>query len=220
MMTEIEVNSRKPSAGQKADTFLTDEEPPCFHHSQRSKVRSGAKRARYDKAPVYQLIDDLKLGHLGFVVDGRPVVIPMTVWRVEDNLYFHVANKSRLQKLLEEDGEVCVSFAECSEWVMSKSAYNHSANYRSAVLYCVGERVTAEAEFDRAFKVIVNQLEEDRWTHIRPPNKRERKATALMKLTVNEGSFKSRTGGPNEEPEDMSLPVWHGTKAVCPYQAT
>lgn len=204
-------------------TEVTDESPelaaqaPNFNHSKRSTVRRGAKRASYEKAKVYQLIDDLKLGHLGFVVDGRPVVIPLTVWRLADDLYFHVANKSRLQKMLEAGDEFCVSFAECSEWVMSKSAYHHSANYRSAVLYCVGERVTDEAEFDHAFEVIINQLEEDRWQHIRPPSKQERKATALMKLTVNEGSFKSRAGGPNEEPEDMSLPVWHGTKAVCPY---
>jgi len=100
---------------------------------------------------------------------------------------------------------------------MSKSAYHHSANYRSAVVYCSGERVTDAEEFDHAFKSIIDQLETGRWEHIRPPNPNERKATALIKLTINEGSFKSRTGGPNEDPEDMALPVWHGTKPVCPF---
>lgn len=189
----------------------------CLKHSDRSTVKRGAKRARYDKASVYRLIDDLKLGHLGFVVDGRPVIIPLTVWRAGEDLYFHVANKSRLQKMLEAGAEFCVSFAECSEWVMSKSAYHHSANYRSAVLYCTGSRVTDPQEFDAAFEVIINQLETGRWQQVRPPNNIERKATALMKLVIEEGSFKSREGGPTEEPEDMDLPIWHGTKPVCPY---
>ena len=192
----------------------------CLHHTKRSTVKRVAKRARYDKESVYQLVDDLKLGHLGFVVEGKAIVIPITVWRDGDNLYIHMINKSRLQKLLEKGEEVCISFAESSEWVMSKSAYHHSANYRSVVLYCTGTRVSEEAVFDDAFKVMINQMEEGRWDKVRPPNNIERKATALMKLTINEGSFKSRTGGPVEEPGDLSLPVWNGTKAVCPYSLT
>jgi len=191
----------------------------CLHHTERSTVKRVAKRASYDKESVYQLVDDLKLGHLGFVVGGKAVVIPITVWRDEDNLYIHMINKSRLQKLLENGEEICISFAESSEWVMSKSAYHHSANYRSAVLYCTGTRVSEDDAFDSAFKVIINQMEADRWDKVRPPNKIERKATALMKLTINEGSFKTRTGGPVEEPGDLSLPVWNGTKAICPYSS-
>lgn len=186
-------------------------------YTEHSKVRRVAKRASYEKSKIYQLVDDLRLGHVGFVVNNRPVVIPLTVWRVDDHLYLHVANKSRIQRLIESGGEVSISFAEYQEWVMSKSAYHHSANYRSAVLYCTGSRVIDDVEFDRAFEVIINQIEEGRWDNVRSPNKLERKATALMKMTINEGSFKARTGGPIEEPEDLSLPVWNGTKPVCPY---
>lgn len=186
-------------------------------YTEHSKVRRVAKRASYEKSKIYQLVDDLRLGHVGFVVNNRPVVIPLTVWRGDDHLYLHVANKSRIQRLIESGGEVSISFAEYQEWVMSKSAYHHSANYRSAVLYCTGSRVIDDVEFDRAFEVIINQIEEGRWDNVRSPNKLERKATALMKMTINEGSFKARTGGPIEEPEDLSLPVWNGTKPVCPY---
>jgi len=186
-------------------------------YSQKSKVRRGAKRASYQKDKVYQLIDDLKLGHVGFTSNDQVFVIPITLWRVDEYLYLHVANKSRLQRLIESGEEICISFAECNEWVMSKSAYHHSANYRSAVVYCSGERVADDEQFDHAFKGIINQLEEGRWEHIRAPSPNERKATALMKLSINEGSFKSREGGPTEEADDMILPVWHGTKAVCPF---
>ncbi|MBL4681500.1 MAG: pyridoxamine 5'-phosphate oxidase family protein [Pseudomonadales bacterium] len=180
-------------------------------------VRHTRERASYLKEDVYHLVDDLKLGHVAFTIDSQITVVPITIWRVGEFLYFHCANKGRMQKHLESGREVCVSFAECTEWVMAKSAYHHSANYRSAVLFCRGERVIDEDEFDAAFKVIINQIESDRWNEVRTPNKIERKATALMKLTIDEGSFKSRTGEPSEEEEDLSLPVWHGTLPVCPF---
>jgi len=187
-------------------------------YSPKSQVKRVAKRASYLKEDVFHLIDDLKMGHIGFAVDGQVFVIPLTVWRVGEHLYIHVMNKSRLQRLIESGEEVCLSFAECTEWVMSKSAYHHSANYRSAVVYCVGERVTEAEAFDDAFKEVIEQVEEGRWAQVRPPRPNERKATALLKLSVLEGSFKRREGGPNEETEDMALPVWHGTKPVCPFR--
>ena len=185
--------------------------------SSRSEVKQVAKRASYRKEDVFNLIDDLKMGHVGFIQNGQVFVIPLTVWRIGEYLYLHVINKSRIQRLIESGEEVCISFAECREWVMSKSAFHHSANYRSAVVYCVGERVELAQAFDDAFKGVIEQIEAGRWAHIRPPNAKERKATALLKLTIREGSFKRREGGPNEEAEDLALPVWNGTKAVCPY---
>ena len=187
-----------------------------LHSTDHSRVRRAAKRASYDLDKVIALVNDVKTGHLGFISNGRPVVIPLTLWAHEDSLYLHCINKSRIQRLLEAGGEICVSVAECSEWVMAKSAYHHSANYRSAVLYCTGERVTDHALFDAAFKAIINDLEDGRWEQVRAPSTKERKATALMRLTIQEGAFKQRTGGPNEEPEDLDLPVWHGNISACP----
>ncbi len=188
-----------------------------LHSTEHSRVRRAAKRASYDVAKVMTLVNDVKMGHIGFIINNRPVIIPITLWASQGSLYLHVANKSRLQKMLEAGDEICVSVAECSEWVMSKSAYHHSANYRSAVLFCTGERIVDTEEFDMAFKGIINDIEADRWDQVRPPSKQERKGTALLKLTINEGSFKSRSGGPNEDEEDMALPVWHGVKKVCPF---
>ncbi|MBQ74916.1 MAG: hypothetical protein CMQ20_07815 [Gammaproteobacteria bacterium] len=185
--------------------------------TKRSQVRHVRERASYQREDAYQLIDDLKLGHIGFVIEGLPCVIPMTLWRIEDHLYFHCLNKSRLQRHLEAGNEVCISFAESTEWVLAKSAYQHSVNYRSAVLYCAGQRITDVEEFDQAFASIIEELEEGRWEKVRPPNKKERKATALMKLKIDEGSFKQAEGGPDEEAEDMELPVWHGNIPAFPF---
>ena len=201
-------------------TDLNTTDDNSFAYSKHSKVKRGSQRASYEKQPIYHLIDDLKLGHIGFTSNNRPVVIPMTIWRVEDHLYFHVANKSRLQKHIESGEEFAISFAECSEWVMAKSAYHHSANYRSAVLYCTGSRIVDDKEFDHAFEVLIEQLEEGRWQQVRVPSKQERKGTALLKLQINEASYKSRTGGPSIDQADEDIPVWSGTKAVCPYHNT
>lgn len=182
----------------------------------RSRVRQAAKRARYDRDAVYRLIDDLKTGHLAFVEDGEPRSIPITCWRDGDDLFVHTANKGRLARHLQAGHLVCISFAETQEWVMTKSAFHHSANYRSVVLYGRGERVTDDAAFDAAFKAIINQLEAGRWDKVRPPNAQERKATVLIRIPIDEGAFKSRTGGPNEDPEDLDRPVWNGTLPARP----
>lgn len=186
-------------------------ETDVFLRSSRNKVRQ-EKRASYERARAYALVDRLKTGHLAFVENGEPRSIPITVWRHDHDLYVHTLNKGRLARQLESGRLVCLSFAACQEWVLAKSAYHHSANYESAVLYCRGERVSDPRAFDAAFKAVIDQLEPGRWERVRPPNATERKATALIRLAIEEGSYKSRTGGPVEEPEDMELPVWHGVR--------
>lgn len=186
-------------------------EADLFPRSSRNKVRM-KKRASYERARAYALVDRLKTGHLAFVENGEPRSIPVTVWRHGDNLYVHTLNKGRLARHLGTGSLVCVSFADCKEWVLAKSAYHHSANYESAVFYCRGARVSDHQAFDEAFRAIIEQLEPGRWEQVRAPNAKERKATALFRLAIEEGSYKARAGGPVEEPEDMELPVWHGVR--------
>ncbi|MEJ2479879.1 MAG: pyridoxamine 5'-phosphate oxidase family protein [Acidihalobacter sp.] len=188
-------------------------ETDVFPCTSRNKVRK-EKQASYERECAYVLVDRLKTGHLAFVENGEPRSIPITVWRDGDHLYVHTLNKGRLARILETGCLVCLSFADCQQWVLAKSAYHHSANYESAVLYCRGERVSDPQVFDEAFKAIIEQLEPGRWEQVRPPNVTERKATALIRLAIEEGSYKCRTGGPNEEPEDLELPVWHGVRSA------
>ncbi|MFN3581554.1 MAG: pyridoxamine 5'-phosphate oxidase family protein [Pseudomonas sp.] len=190
------------------DDMLTSSTP--LSCCPRSQIKRAAKRASYDRAPAYALIDRLKTAHVAFVEEGEPRIIPITAWRVDDDLYLHTLNGGRLAQRLESGMQLCLSFAVTEEWVMSKSAYNHSANYQSLVLFGRAERVEDEVEFDAAFKSVINELEPGRWDQVRAPNAKERKATALFRIPIQEGAFKSRTGGPNEEPEDLDLPVWHG----------
>ena len=176
----------------------------------RSRVQRAVKRASYDRETAYRLIDRLKTAHVGFVEDGEPRIIPITAWRLGDDLYLHTLNGGRLSRRLGSGALLCISFAVTNEWVMTKSAFHHSANYESLVLYGLAVPVTDHAAFDAAFRAIINQIEPGRWEQVRAPNDKERKATALFRIPIEEGAFKSRTGGPNDDPEDMSLPVWHG----------
>ena len=180
----------------------------------RSQVKRAAKRASYERADAYALSDRLKTAHVAFVEEGEPRVIPLTAWRLRDDLYLHTLNGGRLSKQLDSGAQLCLSFAATEAWVMSKSAFHHSANYSSLVLFGRPQRVKDDAAFDEAFMGIINQLEPGRWEQVRAPNAKERKVTALFRVPIEEGAFKSRTGGPNEEPEDMALPVWHGIQAV------
>jgi len=185
--------------------------------TRRTKIRRANKRASYDKDKIIALVEDVKLGHLAMVIDGEPLVMPITLWAHQGFLYLHVANRNRIHRYLESGKQVCISICESKEWVLAKSAYHHSANYRSAVLYCSGEKVEDMSEFDDSFKTCINQIEANRWDRIRAPNDKERKVTALIRLTIDEGSFKSRTGGSVEEPEDVDLPVSNGVIPICPF---
>ncbi|AZR42103.1 MULTISPECIES: pyridoxamine 5'-phosphate oxidase family protein [Marinobacter] len=176
----------------------------------RSRVKRAARRASYERAPAYALIDRLKTAHVGFVEEGEPRIIPITAWRLADDLYLHTLSGGRLAQTLASGQQLCISFAVTNQWVMTKSAFHHSANYESLVLFGRASRVSDDREFDAAFQAIINQIESGRWEQVRAPNAKERKATALFRIPIREGAFKSRDGGPGEEPEDMALPVWHG----------
>lgn len=178
--------------------------------TERSTVRRAAKRASYDRDELYSIIDANPIGHIGFIENNTPFIIPINVWRMDNALYLHCLNGGRLSKHLITQNQVCVSFAEHNAWVLSKSAYHTSANYRSAVLFGQFTLVADQDEFNRAFATVINQIEAGRWDHVRQPSATEIKTTAMLKMEIVEGSVKSRTGGPNEEADDLQLPVWSG----------
>ncbi|GAA3928697.1 pyridoxamine 5'-phosphate oxidase family protein [Litoribacillus peritrichatus] len=176
----------------------------------KSTVKRTAKRASYDTKDLYPLIDDLKMAHVCFIQEGSPFSIPMLIWRIEDSVYIHGSRGSRLMKQLAKGKDVCLSFAEMNGWVMSKTAFHHSANYRSAVLFGQFEEVTNEQDQLHAYKLFVDQLEEGRWSQIKTPDEHELKATTLLKMNICEGAVKIRTGGPNDDEQDMIYPAWTG----------
>lgn len=178
--------------------------------TKQSEVKRASARASYNKEELFPIIDDLMMAHICFIQDERPISIPMLCWRVDNHIFIHGSRGSRLIKQLTNGNKVCVSFAELNSWVMAKSAFHHSANYRSAVLFgkfSIIDSDTAQLHYYQSF---VEQLEKGRWQHIRPPNEKELAATTLLSMEIDEGAVKTRTGGPIDDPEDMTLPVWTG----------
>ena len=158
---------------------------------------------------VDAIVDEAYLAHVGFVVDGLPHVLPMTYGRAGDVLFLHgaVANAMLRASI---DAEICVTITLLDGLVLARSAMHHSMNYRCVVLFGVATKVTDEAEKRRAFDTIVDHAVPGRSALARPADDAELRATLVLRLPIDEGSAKVRTGGPVDDADDLDLPVWAG----------
>jgi nitroimidazol reductase NimA-like FMN-containing flavoprotein (pyridoxamine 5'-phosphate oxidase superfamily) len=176
----------------------------------RTRVRRLTERAAYDRATIHAILDAGVVCHVGLVEDGAPLVIPMAYARVGDAVVLHGSSKSRLMLRLGEGAEACVTVTHLDGFVMARSAFHHSVNYRSAVVFGRGEAVTGEAEKSAALEAFMERLHPGRWRAVRPPNAGELRATAVVRIAIAEASAKVRTGWPRDDAEDMALDVWAG----------
>lgn len=180
-----------------------------LHRTDRSRVRRGARRADYDRAVVDPILDEAFIAHVGVATESGPVVLPMAYGRVDDVLYLHGAAANHL--LAEMAGrETCVTVTLVDGVVLARSAFHHSANYRSVVLFGIAELVVDDAEKRCALDAIVDQVTPGRSADARPANAAELRKTSVVRLPVAEGSAKIRTGGPVDDPEDLELDIWAG----------
>lgn len=174
-----------------------------------NKVKRVPKRGHYDKESVYQILDAGFLAHVGFQVDGQPFVIPTLFGRDGNKIYIHGATTSRLITQLDKGIDVCMTVTHVDGLVLARSAFHHSMNYRSAVLFGKAHQVLDE-EKEYALKVISDHLIAGRWEEVRTPNEKELKATMVLSFNIDQASAKVRTGPPGDEPEDYALPIWAG----------
>jgi nitroimidazol reductase NimA-like FMN-containing flavoprotein (pyridoxamine 5'-phosphate oxidase superfamily) len=165
---------------------------------------------------VYEILDSAFLCHVGFVVDGQPFVIPTLFGREADSVYLHGSAASRMLNSLAKGIPMCLSVTHVDGLVLARSAFHHSMNYRSVVLFGTAVEVTGE-EKERGLFVISENVLKGRWQEVRPPNEQELKATAVLRMTIESASAKIRTGPPKDDEEDYALPIWGG---VVPVQQT
>ena len=175
-----------------------------------TKVVRGPKRASYDRKLVHGIIDDALICHVGTVVNGRPTMIPTAHWRVDERIYIHGASKNRILGAIAEGADACLCVTHLDGLVMARSAFHHSANYRSVVIYGKGEVVSDDEGKMEHSRLFMEKLEPGRWDTIREPNTQELKATMFLGFDLNEVSAKVRAGDPVDDDEDYSLPVWAG----------
>jgi uncharacterized protein len=173
-------------------------------------VKRHPERGAYERATIDPILDEALICHLGFVVDGRPFVIPTIHARDGDILYVHGSPGSRMLRTAKEGLDICVTVTILDALVLARSVYNHSMNYRSVVVLGRAREVIDRGEKLRAMQRVVEHIVPGRWQDARQPNDGEIKGTTILALPIDEASAKVRSGPPTDDADDLELSVWAG----------
>lgn len=183
--------------------------------TQRTKIKRVPKRANYETKTIYNILDEALICHVGFTANNQPFVIPTAYGRVDDKLYIHGSPASRMLRNLNQGIEVCVTVTLLDGLVLARSAFHHSMNYRSVVIFGTATLVNDTEEKNEALRAFTEHVMPQRWQEVRQPNKQELQGTMVLSLPLTEASAKVRTGNPVDDETDYNLRIWAG---VLPLQ--
>jgi len=186
----------------------------AYSPTERTQVKRLPKRAVYDKAQVHAILDAGFICHVGFAVDGQPYVIPTGYTRSGDQIYIHGSAASRMLRSLGMGVRFSVAVTLVDGFVLARSAFHHSMNYRSVVVLGEARVVGDPEEKLAALRAFTNHIVPDRWEEVRRPTEQELKSTTVLALPLDEVSAKVRTGPPLDDEEDYALPVWAGVVPI------
>jgi nitroimidazol reductase NimA-like FMN-containing flavoprotein (pyridoxamine 5'-phosphate oxidase superfamily) len=194
----------------------SDTPPP----SARTTVRRASERGHYDAPTVHAIVDAAWLCHVAFTdnrghakgIEGSEpfaVTLPTACWRVGDMIYIHGSNGSPMMKRLASGVQACVAVTHLDGMVLARSAFSHSMNYRSVVVYGRFE-VVSEADKPAILEAFMQHIVPGRQLEVRPGDESELKATLVMGMPLHEASAKIRNWGPRDKEEDADHPAWAG----------
>jgi nitroimidazol reductase NimA-like FMN-containing flavoprotein (pyridoxamine 5'-phosphate oxidase superfamily) len=192
------------------DTTRTD----AYKTTPRTRLRRLPKRAHYDRATVHAILDAGFVCHVGYAIDGQPYVTPTTYWRHEDRVYWHGSSASRMLRNIAGGIPVCFTVTHIDGFVMARSGFHHSVNYRSVMALGTAHAVTDPEEKERSLDAFIERLFPGRVQELRPPTKQELKGTTVVGMDLAEVSAKVRTGPPVDDEADYALPVWAGVLPI------
>jgi len=181
-----------------------------YDKTNRTTLKRLPARGFYDRNLVHGILDEGFICHVGFVVDGQPIVIPTGYGRIGDKLYIHGSQASRMLRTLKTGVPACVTVTLVDGLVLARSAFHHSINYRSVVIFGNATLVEDAEEKSAALLAFSEHVIRGRWQDVREPTEQELKATTVLVLVLAEASAKVRTGPPIDDEEDYNLPVWAG----------
>src|SRR5579884_87882 len=184
--------------------------PPGAAPSPRTTLRRRPDRGSHAPGVIRAVLDEASVCHVGFVADGYPVVVPTTYVRVGERLYLHGARANRALRHLVEGVEACLTVTILDGLVLARSAFHHSMNYRSVMVFGRVSEVTDPQEKLTAMNALLDHLAPGRSLEARPPSPEELARTLVGRLELGEASAKIREGGPVEEADDLTLAVWAG----------
>jgi nitroimidazol reductase NimA-like FMN-containing flavoprotein (pyridoxamine 5'-phosphate oxidase superfamily) len=189
-----------------------------FVPTARTRLKRRPQRAHYDKKTVYGILDAAVVCHIGYVIDGKPFVTPTAYWREGDAIYWHGSAASRMLRAQEQGGEICVTVTLLDGLVLARSAFHHSVNYRSVMMFGKAHKVEDEDAKEARMAAFLERLYPGRWEELqrlRPVRRKELKAITVLGLHLDEVSAKVRSGPPVDDDEDYALPLWAGVLPVA-----
>ena len=181
-----------------------------FLQTERTRLKRLPKRGHFDRETVYGILDEGFICHVGFAAEGQPFVIPTGYARDGDRLYIHGSQASRMLRTLSAGLDVCVTVTIVDGLVLARSAFHHSMNYRSVVVFGRATLVEDREEKLAALLALSEHFIRGRWAEVREPTEEELIMTTVLTLPLVEVSAKIRTGPPLDDEEDYSMPVWAG----------
>ncbi len=171
------------------------------------------ERGRYDFPTIAAILDEAYICNIGFVLEGQPYVLPTVYGRDGHAIYFHAHWENRMLNVIGSGIPICFTTMILDGFVLAKSAFRHSMNYRSVVV--LGRaKLVPEGEKEHALRVITNHVIPRRWEDVRAPKPEELDKVVVVKLVIEEASAKVRTGPPVDLDEDHVRDVWSGVIPV------
>jgi hypothetical protein len=186
-----------------------------FPITDKTEITRLAKRGSYDKETIYSILDEALFCNLAFNLEGQPFQIPTGFCRIGDFIYIHGSVGSYyMRELASKLLPINISASLMDGIVLARSAFHHSVNYRSVVIFSKPELVMDEEEIYKALEVFTEKICPGRWANVRKPTSGEWKATMVLRFSITEASAKIRTGPPKDDEEDYALDVWAGVLPI------
>lgn len=183
----------------------------AFQKSPRTTAsRYPNQRLFYEEEPVFSMLDENLFCTVSYVIDGLPFALPTAFVREGNTLYLHGSVGSHMIREVEKGLPVCITVFQADALVVAKSAFHHSVNYRSVVMFSKAEKVTDHDTKYHVLKIFTEKMVPGSWDYLRPMTRKEMDKTTVLAFTINEASAKKREGKPNDDEEDKDLPIWSG----------
>lgn len=179
----------------------------------RTALRRLPERASYDESTIYSILDAMPMCHVAYLYDGKPAIVPTLQWREGNRVYWHGSTGAN-SNLHGAKNQVCMNVCIFDGLVLARSAFFHSANYRSVTIFGEPQPITDHAEKQEKLKTFLEGLYPGRWDKLRPVTDKEIRATSVLSLEISEASAKARSGPPGDEEEDYGVDVWAGVLPI------
>src|SRR5438477_2164100 len=107
-----------------------------FPVTEKTEITRLPKRGVYDKETVYSILDDALFCTLAYVREGQAFQIPTGFVRIGNKIYVHGSVGSfYMREMRDQKSAVCISVTRIDGLVLARSAFHHSVNYRSVVVF-------------------------------------------------------------------------------------